>query len=238
VSSIMMMLTIELAGYLCRWAHTTPDGCCDLTMASVADRFSCDYCNATSNCCMIYEYCVSCCVGPEKRELVMQTLNVTNNLLYRATSSLFDFCRARCRTSSSSMIAHKQFSTAEKHCFGPEPQANDADSEGNPKNNNKYYNDNGGVSRSVLHDGDTYASQFDGLLAVIDDIPSDHWSYRVNAGARLSSAFSSWLLPLVLLLALLFHSLPFDTISSQHQDDGDNDAVLQRGTSSTHRKNE
>jgi hypothetical protein len=48
----------------------------------------------------------------------MQGLSNTRNALYRSTTSLFDYCRARCRTSSASIV-HKQYrSPTAIYCFG------------------------------------------------------------------------------------------------------------------------
>lgn len=42
-----------------------PSGCCNLENTSETKYLACDTCNE-EHCCAIYEYCVSCCLHPEK----------------------------------------------------------------------------------------------------------------------------------------------------------------------------
>lgn len=49
---------------MCHRSDVTKNGCCD-TEAESADKYSCETCTE-NNCCIIYEYCVSCCLDPSK----------------------------------------------------------------------------------------------------------------------------------------------------------------------------
>ncbi len=68
------------SGFVCdrRELDLKKPGCCHIEDASekltllrnnnhsslVTPQFSCNYCNTTSQCCAVYEYCVSCCMAP------------------------------------------------------------------------------------------------------------------------------------------------------------------------------
>lgn len=115
-------------------SHATPMSANQIT------RYSCNTCNS-DGCCAIYEYCISCCMNPE-------TINVRSSepvdgdgrLLASPDSPVsslssvaavdtdahgeshedpFEFCLAKCRTSSSSVKHENSYRDARfKHCHG------------------------------------------------------------------------------------------------------------------------
>jgi len=118
-------------GYVCK--HEALDrrtGCCkDQTRA-----FSCprEYCNTTSRCCSIYEYCVACCMDPQKNKIRDDLLEITSDpIILGNRNDIFELCRSVCRTSSKSLHSQKEYRNDEiKHCFGarPPPLLNETES--------------------------------------------------------------------------------------------------------------
>lgn len=51
-------------GYVCQRPNLMKNGCCDPD-ADFTKKYSCETC-MNNNCCVIYEYCVSCCLDPSK----------------------------------------------------------------------------------------------------------------------------------------------------------------------------
>ena len=114
-------------GYVCRFnaLSSIREGCCD---ATIAPRFSCHSCNVTAKCCEIFEFC-----GRRRGRDIAVCLSVTSSNDFsrpvscclspsfvsdgETTTSRFDFCVARCRTSSDSLVL-KQFK-AMRHCWEP-----------------------------------------------------------------------------------------------------------------------
>ncbi|KAK7066808.1 hypothetical protein SK128_028218 [Halocaridina rubra] len=51
-------------GYVCHRVDRLSSGCCN-TAVETTHRYVCDTCSV-HGCCAIYEYCVSCCLHPDK----------------------------------------------------------------------------------------------------------------------------------------------------------------------------
>ncbi|KAF9823095.1 hypothetical protein SFRURICE_018248 [Spodoptera frugiperda] len=115
-------LLVDDRGYVCHRSDMTKNGCCD-TDADSADRYSCETCTE-NNCCIIYEYCVSCCLDPSKRdmlEVVLSKLSTEKNVLFRSLSDDYELCLTKCRTSSHSVLHENSYKDPiNKHCFGDE----------------------------------------------------------------------------------------------------------------------
>lgn len=52
------------AGFVCPRHEIRANGCCNDGISSVI-QYSCETCES-NNCCAIYEYCISCCLHPDK----------------------------------------------------------------------------------------------------------------------------------------------------------------------------
>lgn len=58
------VLIVDDRGFVCQRTDLQSSGCCDLDAVG-SKLHSCETCNL-SGCCTIYEYCVSCCLNPDK----------------------------------------------------------------------------------------------------------------------------------------------------------------------------
>ncbi|XP_028167438.1 UPF0454 protein C12orf49 homolog [Ostrinia furnacalis] len=115
-------LLVDDRGYVCHRNDVMRNGCCD-HYADSSQRYSCDTCTDT-NCCIIYEYCVSCCLDPKKRDLlevVLSKLSAEESVLFRTLSDDYELCLTKCRTSSHSVLHENSYKDpTHKHCFGQE----------------------------------------------------------------------------------------------------------------------
>lgn len=53
-----------VVGYVCPRVDVQTGGCCNVYSPSTK-HYACDTC-LSNGCCAIYEFCISCCVDPEK----------------------------------------------------------------------------------------------------------------------------------------------------------------------------
>jgi len=98
-------------------------GCCEKSI-SAFDRGCNLNCNETSNCCTIYEFCVACCMSPLSSPIVEAFKKQTRDLIYSSLldeKDSFEFCKAKCRTSSNSVIGENKYRSVWKHCYGGSP---------------------------------------------------------------------------------------------------------------------
>eukprot|EP01102_Stenamoeba_stenopodia_P019469 TRINITY_DN7364_c0_g1_i1.p1 TRINITY_DN7364_c0_g1~~TRINITY_DN7364_c0_g1_i1.p1 ORF type:complete len:267 (-),score=37.20 TRINITY_DN7364_c0_g1_i1:396-1196(-) len=97
-------------------------GCC----ANRENRYSCNTCDSTLQCCSEFEFCVSCCMSPSQAPVVQAILKRRNtkdtgnsNILLKSAKTPFEFCVAKCRTSSRSVVFENQYRSNElKFCYG------------------------------------------------------------------------------------------------------------------------
>lgn len=62
-----------IVGFICPRQEVLANGCCnDATSSAV--QYSCETCKP-NNCCELYEYCISCCLDPDKVYTVYHTLS-------------------------------------------------------------------------------------------------------------------------------------------------------------------
>lgn len=54
---------VDDEGYVCSRSDLLATGCCKLT--ALSEQYDCDTC-IDDGCCAVYEYCVSCCLNPNK----------------------------------------------------------------------------------------------------------------------------------------------------------------------------
>lgn len=57
-------VNIFFTGYVCSRTDILSSGCCN-TDSETTKRYSCETCKE-NGCCSIYEYCISCCLHPDK----------------------------------------------------------------------------------------------------------------------------------------------------------------------------
>ena len=116
------LLISDDQGYVCYRKDLTNSGCCNPEAAS-SRRHACDTCTE-HGCCAIFEYCVSCCLEPAKKPLLSKLIakssngGFPSNVLYASLTDHFEFCLARCRTSSQSVQHENSYRDPKnKHCF-------------------------------------------------------------------------------------------------------------------------
>ncbi|XP_075754298.1 SREBP regulating gene protein isoform X2 [Pelodiscus sinensis] len=101
-----LFITDEL-GYICERKDLLVNGCCNVNVPSTK-LYSCDSC-LPNGCCSVYEYCVSCCLQPNKN-------------LFMAVEDHFELCLAKCRTSSQSVQHENTYrDPVAKYCYGEYP---------------------------------------------------------------------------------------------------------------------
>ncbi|KAG8234489.1 hypothetical protein J437_LFUL014609 [Ladona fulva] len=87
-------------------------------------RYACDTCKE-NGCCSIYEYCISCCLDPNKKNILQGVLgkaSETFNVLFASVTDHFELCLAKCRTSSQSVQHENSYRDPRaKHCYGETP---------------------------------------------------------------------------------------------------------------------
>lgn len=109
-------ILVDDKGYVCPHDSLMPTGCC----ANNSKRYVCDSCQR-NGCCAVYEHCVSCCLQPEKlpvlKRIVLRTSSSFHNL-FSSVTNLFQFCLAKCRTSSLSVVHENSYrNSVAKHCY-------------------------------------------------------------------------------------------------------------------------
>ncbi|BES95556.1 Uncharacterized conserved protein (DUF2054) [Nesidiocoris tenuis] len=110
---------VDDRGYLCSRFHLLPSGCCDKKDQGTV-RYSCDTCK-DNGCCSIFEYCVSCCMQPSKKELLQSMLRRvpdTFHVVFASITDHYELCMAKCRTSSLSVQHENSYrDPSAKHCY-------------------------------------------------------------------------------------------------------------------------
>ncbi|XP_014287710.1 SREBP regulating gene protein [Halyomorpha halys] len=111
-------LVVDDRGYVCSRFNVLGTGCCDLNAKNV--RYSCETCKG-NGCCSIYEFCVSCCLQPNKKELLQGVLRrapSTFHVVFASVTDHYELCLAKCRTSSLSVQHENSYrDPTAKHCF-------------------------------------------------------------------------------------------------------------------------
>ncbi|ETV80639.1 hypothetical protein H257_06162 [Aphanomyces astaci] len=114
-----LVYATDARGITCKRRSLMPTGCCGDDV-----RFSCSTCDVEApHCCLAYERCVSCCMGPTNTALVHAFLAHADpkHPVYGQPPSdltLFGFCTFRCRTSSAGVQHQNSYRSAKKHCYG------------------------------------------------------------------------------------------------------------------------
>ncbi|XP_029670036.1 UPF0454 protein C12orf49 homolog [Formica exsecta] len=132
-------LIVDERGIVCSRHEVLPNGCCTMELKQASkneetlsmakkERYSCKTCNSRG-CCTIYEYCVSCCLHPDKsilqlkgRKLASARMPKDDGRLRIRNPDRFQICLAACRTSSSSVRHENTYKDPlAKHCYVPQP---------------------------------------------------------------------------------------------------------------------
>ncbi|XP_067008807.2 SREBP regulating gene protein isoform X2 [Anabrus simplex] len=117
------VLIVDDKGYVCSRIDILSTGCCN-TETESTKRYSCETCK-DNGCCSIYEYCISCCLHPDKKNLLQSVLgkaSETFNVLFASVTDHFELCLAKCRTSSQSVQHENSYRDPRaKHCYGEIP---------------------------------------------------------------------------------------------------------------------
>ncbi|XP_017777641.1 PREDICTED: UPF0454 protein C12orf49 homolog [Nicrophorus vespilloides] len=126
------VLIVDDRGYVCPRSEILPAGCCNDNLSS-SIQYSCETCK-NNNCCAIYEYCISCCLHPDKRNMLENVLGKAseqNNVLFASVTDHFELCLAKCRTNSQSVQHENSYKDPKaKHCYGETaPGMNNVDNE-------------------------------------------------------------------------------------------------------------
>jgi len=113
------MFISDSRGYTCRIENVDRvTRCCSTQPKPTTTRYSCKTCNLKYGCCSVYEYCVSCCMTPERRQELKDNFEKRkDDRLYRGVTTVFQFCSTRCRTTSRSVINENRYRSPLKHCY-------------------------------------------------------------------------------------------------------------------------
>ncbi|GAB0086409.1 SREBP regulating gene protein [Sergentomyia squamirostris] len=113
-------LIVDDRGFVCNRFDLLPTGCCNVETSSTS-HYSCETCTE-AGCCSIYEYCVSCCLHPDKKELlerVMEKATGRQKAVFASVQDNFELCLAKCRTDSHSVQHENKYRDPKaKHCYG------------------------------------------------------------------------------------------------------------------------
>lgn len=110
-------IIVDDRGYICEWSDRLSNGCC-FPKGVTSKQYVCKSCLA-NQCCNVYEHCVSCCQHPDKQTLLRSILANNSRKILKMVGDQFEFCLAKCRTSSESVIHENHYRNSKhKHCFG------------------------------------------------------------------------------------------------------------------------
>uniref|UniRef100_A0A6P7FAN6 SREBP regulating gene protein n=1 Tax=Diabrotica virgifera virgifera TaxID=50390 RepID=A0A6P7FAN6_DIAVI len=114
------VLLVDDRGYVCPRNEVLQNGCCNEQSPGVV-QYLCETCKP-NNCCTIYEHCISCCLQPDKKEVLENVLGKAseqNSVLFASVADHFELCLAKCRTNSQSVQHENSYRDPKaKHCFG------------------------------------------------------------------------------------------------------------------------
>lgn len=117
------VLVADDRGYVCQRSEVASNGCC-IAEAATTRRYGCDTCQP-NGCCSIYEYCISCCMHPQKITLLQKILGKASDTFRMLVASItdhFELCLTKCRTSSNSVHHENSYRDPKaKHCYADEP---------------------------------------------------------------------------------------------------------------------
>lgn len=114
------VLLADDRGFVCQRSDLLWTGCCNIE-TEATKLHTCETCNE-ANCCAIYEYCVSCCLHPNKRPLLEKVLSKASgrqSAVFASVKDHFELCLVKCRTNSHSVQHENKYRDPRlKHCYG------------------------------------------------------------------------------------------------------------------------
>jgi len=106
-------------GYVCKWKEWNAMSlCCKETEQTSIPRFSCQNCNTSASCCSIYEFCVSCCMEPDRSFMREHVSRKSDSPILKNAKNTFEFCKGVCRTNSKSIYLQNKYRNEDKYCYG------------------------------------------------------------------------------------------------------------------------
>ncbi|XP_055844765.1 SREBP regulating gene protein [Episyrphus balteatus] len=124
------VLIVDDRGYVCQRSDLLWTGCCNVE-TDATKYYSCETCN-DAHCCAIYEYCVSCCAHPLKRDILEKVLlkaSGRQSAVFASVQDQFELCLVKCRTNSHSVQHENKYRDPKtKHCYG-ETEAHESQKE-------------------------------------------------------------------------------------------------------------
>lgn len=109
-------------GFVCNAEHLLANGCCNTEMETTK-YYTCESCNKATHCCGVYEYCISCCLHPDKKailELALDNIKGRQAMLYAQVNDQYELCLFKCRTNSHSVEHENRYRDAShRFCYGP-----------------------------------------------------------------------------------------------------------------------
>ncbi|XP_041348973.1 SREBP regulating gene protein-like [Gigantopelta aegis] len=116
-------LIADERGYVCKREDLGPGNCCNVRATS-SKRYHCESC-MSNKCCAVYEYCISCCLQPDKQTLLSRILKEASNEPFNPFAFVedhFELCLLKCRTSSQSVQHENSYRDPKaKYCYGENP---------------------------------------------------------------------------------------------------------------------
>eukprot|EP00899_Mesostigma_viride_P023009 jgi/Mesvir1/3893/Mv19839-RA.1 len=103
-------------GYICKPEDvSSTTGCCP----AVGPQYSCRDCDDESDCCEEFDACVACCINPNITDPAVALQSPRSRAPDTGTfTSVFDYCRGKCRTNSKSVVHENAYISEYHHCFG------------------------------------------------------------------------------------------------------------------------
>lgn len=110
------ILVADNKGFVCSRASLNfTSGCCPTS----DQPFPCHSCNNShSHCCREYEFCVACCLHPERTPLKVALSSPRAKHMDSGTfSTVFEYCQDRCRHNSKSVVHENAYASKYHHCY-------------------------------------------------------------------------------------------------------------------------
>ncbi|XP_049848614.1 SREBP regulating gene protein-like [Schistocerca gregaria] len=120
---------VDSNGNVCRYGNIHESTNCCLTDGYIEtnDSSSSPKCDKRYECCALYEFCISCCLEATWSTLFLKFQKnkfLLDKFLFiqgGLPKDVFDFCIAKCRTNSNSVVHENEFRSKWKYCYGNKP---------------------------------------------------------------------------------------------------------------------
>ena len=110
------MLVTDDRGYVCPVEDIDPVTSCCLRGSG---PYTCTGCDTVSQCCILYETCVSCCMKPSfnASERMVSEYKIRGRRETGHFTNEFDFCRSMCRTTKDCTLHENGYRSDFRFCF-------------------------------------------------------------------------------------------------------------------------